>query len=64
MRLFVGEWVMKTLRQLGMKEDEVIEHQMVVRQLDKAQRKIAEKAYGDSRAESADKWLERNYPVH
>lgn len=64
MRRFAGEWVIGTLRQLGMKEDEMIQNPMVSRQLSQAQDKIARRAFGDSRAKSAEEWFQANFPVN
>lgn len=62
MKLFAGEWVENLLRQLGMAEDEVIESSMVSRRVTAAQKKIAEKSFGDSDAQSAAEWFEVNAP--
>lgn len=40
MRIFAGEWLKKAMQRLGMKEGEAIEHKMVSRALEKAQRKV------------------------
>jgi hypothetical protein len=61
-KLFAGEWVQNMLRQLGMKEDEVIESQMVSRRIKRAQQQIEGRAFGSSEAESAERWLEKNCP--
>jgi hypothetical protein len=61
-RLFAGEWVEKVLRQLGMKEDEPIESQMVTRRIRVAQQRIEDRATANHPAQSAVEWLERNCP--
>ena len=61
MQLFAGEWVQNMLRQLGMSEDAAIESRMVARRVKQAQKKIEGQVTGDSPAESAEQWLERNY---
>jgi len=61
MRKFSGPTVEKMLRTLGMTEDEAIESRMVSRQITAAQRDLEAKCIGDSAAESAEEWLERNY---
>jgi len=61
MRVFAGEWVQNMLRQLGMSEDAAIESRMVARRVKQAQKKIERQVTGDSPAESAEQWLERNY---
>lgn len=63
MKAFAGEWVEKTLRSMGMAEDEAIESQMVSRRIKAAQQKIAKEAFGDSDASSAAEWLDANVPT-
>ncbi len=62
MKIFAGDWVKNVLKQMGMKEDEAIESQMVSRRIRQAQQKIEGKAFGSSEAESAAEWLEKNCP--
>jgi preprotein translocase subunit SecA len=62
MRIFAGDWVQNVLKQLGMKENEAIESQMVSRRIKQAQQKIEGRAFGSSEAESAERWLEKNCP--
>ncbi len=45
-----------------MKEDQAIESQMVARRIRGAQQKIDARATGDSPAQSAQEWLEKNCP--
>jgi hypothetical protein len=61
-KLFAGEWVEKVLRQLGMREDEPIESQMVTRRIRVAQQRIEDRATANHPAQSAEEWLERNCP--
>lgn len=60
--MFAGEWVQGMLKKLGMKEDEAIESNMVSRSIKDAQKKIAAQAVGNSEADSAAEWLEKNMP--
>jgi hypothetical protein len=62
MQVFSSGWVKQVLSKLGMKEDEAIESEMVVRRIKDAQRKIEGRALGNVDAESAAEWLERNCP--
>jgi hypothetical protein len=62
-RRFSGDWVADTLKNLGMKPDEVIESQMVARRLIGAQRKIEAAMISDAPADSAEEWCERNLPT-
>ena len=62
MRAFAGDWVKNMLKQLGMKEDEAIESQMVSRRIRQAQQKIEKRTIGSLDAKSAAEWLEKNCP--
>ncbi len=62
LREFAGEWVEKVLRQLGINENDAIESQIVSRRIRAAQEKISDRATGDSPAQSALEWLEKNCP--
>ena len=46
MRLFAGDFMLKALQRLGMKEDEAIEHGMVSRAVARAQNKVEERNFG------------------
>jgi preprotein translocase subunit SecA len=46
MKLFAGDFVYKALQRLGMKEDEAIEHGMVSRSVERAQKKVEERNFG------------------
>ncbi len=59
---FIGGFVEKMLENLGMKEDEPIESQLVSRRIKAAQKKNEQQAFGNSRAFSAAEWLELNMP--
>ncbi len=48
MRVFAGDWVRSVLAWLGMQEGEAIEHPMVTKQIEKAQKKVEERHF-DSR---------------
>ncbi|RLS56206.1 MAG: preprotein translocase subunit SecA [Planctomycetota bacterium] len=48
MRIFAGDWVKGVLAWLGMQEGEAIEHSMVTKQIEKAQKKVEERHF-DSR---------------
>jgi len=48
MRVFAGDWVRSVLAWLGMQEGEAIEHSMVTKQIEKAQKKVEERHF-DSR---------------
>ncbi len=63
MRAFAGDWIVDTLRTLGMKEDESIESAMVTRRIFAAQKKIAVTSVtDDDDSPSADVWIERHCP--
>jgi hypothetical protein len=61
LRTFAGEQMQRTLRSLGMKENEAIESRMVSRRIESARRKIADQALGDTPAESAEAWFSSNF---
>jgi len=61
-KVFAGDWVKNTLQQLGMREGEAIQSQMVSRQIRQAQLRIEGRAFGSLRAESAAEWLAKNCP--
>jgi len=62
LKVFSSGWVKEMLGKLGMKEDEAIESEMVVRRINGAQRKIESQAIGNVDANSAAEWLEKNCP--
>jgi hypothetical protein len=62
MKRFSGDWVENMLKRLGMKEDEAIESQMILKRVKGAQKQIESEAFGNSKAESAAKWMEENLP--
>ena len=60
MKIFAGEWVQQTLRQMGLREDEVIRSRMVARRLAGAQQKVAAAVTSDLPARSAHEWIQKN----
>jgi hypothetical protein len=61
-RVFCGEWIATVLKKLGMADDEPIESNLVARQIKLAQKKIASQSFSESRADSAEVWMEQNCP--
>lgn len=61
-RLFGGDRLMGVLSQLGLKEDECIEHTVINSSIRRAQEKLAELVLVESTADSMEEWLERNAP--
>jgi hypothetical protein len=60
-RLFVGEWVRSTLKQLGMRDDEAIDSGMVNRRIRKAQDKFVPLVREeDVSADSPEEWFRLN----
>jgi len=45
-KLFAGDFMLKALQRLGMKEDEVIEHPWVSKSVQRAQKKVEERNFG------------------
>ncbi len=46
MKLFAGDFTLKALQRLGMKEDEAIEHRWVSKAVERAQKKVEERNFG------------------
>jgi hypothetical protein len=61
MKVFGGDWLRNVLKQMGMKDDEAIESQMISRRIRRAQQRIEGRAIGSPDADSAAEWLEKNY---
>ncbi|MBK7433522.1 MAG: hypothetical protein IPI66_06195 [Chitinophagaceae bacterium] len=57
---FGGEKIISLMKQLGMKEDEPIEHPMVSRSILNAQEKIAKKVIAERPAHSPSEWMTLN----
>ena len=62
MGVFAGDWVKHVLKQLGMKENEPIESELVSRRIRQAQQRIEGRTFGSLQAASAAQWLEKNCP--
>jgi len=62
LRHYGGESLQGMLKALGMKENEAIESNMVSRRVKGVQKKIQAQALGDSDANSATEWMEKNMP--
>jgi hypothetical protein len=58
---FGGEKIIQVMQSLGMKETEVIEHNMISSAIKKAQEKIELKTPIDQSARSQEEWIEKNY---
>lgn len=57
---FGSDKLIPIMKMLGMKEDEVIEHNMVSKSIIKGQEKIAEKVTVDHSASSQAEWMSKN----
>jgi hypothetical protein len=62
MQIFAGDAVRRIVEQFDGPEDQGIENQLFIRCIRGTQRKIKKKVFGNSKAESAQEWLERNLP--
>ncbi len=60
---FGGEKIIRMMKQLGMKEEEPIEHSMISKAIRNAQQKIAAKLTVEQSARSQKDWLIKNIPV-
>jgi hypothetical protein len=56
---FGGDKIIKLMQQLGMKDDELIEHNMISGSIKKAQDKIEERVTIDYSCQSPQEWLSR-----
>ncbi|MDZ4796306.1 MAG: hypothetical protein SGI83_18695 [Bacteroidota bacterium] len=57
---FGADKIVEMMKQLGMKEEEVIEHKMISKSIRRAQEKIEDKVLIDQPAHSQQEWLEKN----
>lgn len=60
-REFGSDKIIQLMKQLGMKEDQVIEHNMISKAIHNAQEKIEAKVSLDQLAVSQDEWLQKNW---
>ena len=60
---FGGEKIIQLMRQLGMKEEEPVEHNMISKAIRNAQEKIASKITVEQSARSQQDWLAKNFPA-
>jgi preprotein translocase subunit SecA len=51
------------MKQMGMKEDSMIEHKMISSSIENAQEKIEKKVLTENAANSQQEWIERNLPA-
>jgi hypothetical protein len=61
-KLFGSDKIIQLMKQLGMKEDEVVEHKMISNSIRNAQEKIEKKVDMDLSARSQKDWIEKNLP--
>ena len=57
---FGSDKIIQLMKQLGMNEDEIIEHDMVSKSIRKAQENIEKKVIVDQTASSQAEWLQKN----
>jgi hypothetical protein len=58
---FGSEKIIHMMKQLGMKEDEAIEHPMISKAIHNAQEKISKKIIIDQASHSQNDWLQKNF---
>lgn len=58
---FGGDKIVQVMKQMGMKEDELIEHSMISSAIKKAQEKIEARTGIEQTARSQKDWIEKNY---
>ena len=57
---FGGEKIIQLMKQLGMKEEEAVEHAMISKSIRNAQEKIAAKVSFEQSSRSQKEWIEKN----
>ena len=57
-QLFGGDKMIELMKKMGMKEDEMIEHEMISKSIMRAQEKIAETTTQYTSAKSQGEWLQ------
>lgn len=62
-KLFGAEKIIQLMKQLGMKEDEVIEHALISKAIRNAQQKIESKLVVETAAHSQQDWIVKNLPA-
>jgi hypothetical protein len=60
---FGGDKIVQMMKQLGMKEDSMIEHKMISNAIENAQEKIEKKVVTENTASSQQEWIDRNLSV-
>lgn len=63
MKVFGGAHITGLMKQIGVKENEIITHPFVAKAIRNAQEKIAKKANGDSECRSSEEWFSMNFPA-
>ena len=60
---FGSDKIIQMMKQFGMKEDQVIEHNMISKAIHTAQEKIEKKVALDQTSSSQEEWLRKNWKV-
>ncbi len=58
---FGSDKIVQMMKQFGMKEDQVIEHNMISKAIHNAQEKIEKKVFVDQTSSSQEEWLRKNW---
>lgn len=58
---FASDRLIPLMKQIGMKEDEIIEHKMVSKSIENALKKIQKKVKYEKNADTEEDWFKRNY---
>ncbi|MBL7738066.1 MAG: hypothetical protein JNK14_02520 [Chitinophagaceae bacterium] len=59
---FGSDKIIAMMKQLGMKEEECVEHRLISGAIENAQKKIGKKVITEHLANSQEEWMERNLP--
>jgi len=60
---FGSDKIIQTMKSLGMKDDEMIEHPMITRAIEQAQNKLDKKVLVENSTNSSKEWFERNITI-
>ncbi len=61
--MFGAERVLDVVKHLGLSEKQYISHPLIISAIEKAQKRIKDKATGNQRVDSMDEWFHYNLPT-
>ncbi|MBK8557694.1 MAG: hypothetical protein IPL65_18980 [Lewinellaceae bacterium] len=60
---FGGDRTIELMQKMKMREDEVIEHRLISKSIERAQQKLEEKTVFDGASNSAEEWIRKNVKI-